>query len=90
MSVVPIRQPSRPAADPLPAPATLADDVLWGALAIANYLGWKPRRVYHEADDVRRRHTGFPAFKVGSQIGCRKSDLIAWIEALKTPGPGDP
>jgi hypothetical protein len=49
---------------------TLADDLLTGAKAIADYVGWPVRKVFyhHEAG-------GLPTFKVNNLICARKSQL---------------
>lgn len=62
-------------------PAALADDLLEGADAIAAYLGWTPRRVYHVAEK-----RGLPIHKVtGIGLVARKSALRATFEQLDAP-----
>lgn len=57
-------------------PKVIADDVLWGARAIAEFLGCSRERVYYLTTLGR-----LPWFKVGTGIICaRKSKLIAFIE----------
>lgn len=52
----------------------LAADLLRGADAIATYLGFPRRAVYHA---VSKGH--LPHFKIGETICARKSTLNAWI-----------
>lgn len=52
----------------------LAADLLRGADAIASFLGFPRRAVYHA---VSRGH--LPSFKVGETICARRSTLTAWI-----------
>lgn len=52
----------------------LAADLLRGADAIAAYLGFPPRAIYHA---VSRKQ--IPHFRVGETICGRKSTLKAWI-----------
>jgi len=62
-------------------PATLGDDLLHGAEAIAVFVfGTEKhrRKVYHYAGDAKFR---LPVFRIGNVICARKSKLIAWIEA---------
>jgi hypothetical protein len=55
---------------PKPLPETLADDVLWGAEAIARFIG----RDEHQVCYLARRGL-LPVKKVGSQLTARKSKL---------------
>lgn len=58
-------------------PETLADDMLHGADAIAEFLfGSRKlrRKVYHLAETSR-----LPVFHLGSKLGARRSVLIKWI-----------
>lgn len=63
------------------APETLADDILYGAAAIAEFLFGDPklrRRIFHLASLKGRRR--LPVFKVGgARICARKSTLLVWI-----------
>lgn len=60
-------------------PDRLADDMLEGADAIAAFMGWKIRRVYHLHDKG-----GWPIFTDGSgKISARKSSLHAFVERLE-------
>lgn len=61
--------------------ATLGDDLLHGAEAIAVFVFGNEkhrRKVYHYASDAKVR---LPVFRIGNVICARKSKLIAWIEA---------
>lgn len=52
----------------------LAADVLRGADAIAEWMGFKRRTIYHLAA------TGaLPTFRMGDIVCARKSTLAAWI-----------
>jgi hypothetical protein len=54
---------------------TIADDLLDGAAAIGEFLGWTPRRVYHI-----HRSGKWPIFNDGSgMLFARKSSLRAFI-----------
>jgi excisionase family DNA binding protein len=53
---------------------TLAADLLRGAEAIAGYLGFPRRAVYHA---VAKNH--LPHFRIGDTVCARKSTLQAWI-----------
>ena len=55
----------------------LADDLLRGAEAIAEYVYGDPtdrRKIYHLAETSR-----FPIFRLGSVLCARKSKIEAWI-----------
>lgn len=52
----------------------LATDLLRGAEAIARFLGFPRRAVYHA---VAKGH--LPHFKIGETICARRSTLTAWI-----------
>ena len=61
--------------------ATLGDDLLHGAEAIAVFVFGNEkhrRKVYHYAGDAKFR---LPVFRIGNVICARKSKLIEWIEA---------
>jgi hypothetical protein len=62
--------------DATPAPASIADDLLVGAPAIARFLGWPQRRVYHVIEAGSR----WPIWKDDGGIMARKSKLLAYIE----------
>lgn len=51
----------------------LAGDLLWGAAAIATYLGLPRRAVYHAA-----QKGSLPHFRMGDTLAARKSELAAW------------
>lgn len=53
---------------------SLAADLLRSAEAIADYLGFPRRAVYHA---VAKGH--LPYFKIGETICARRSTLTAWI-----------
>lgn len=53
---------------------TLAADLLRGADAIAEYVGFPRRAVYHA---VAKNH--LPHFRIGETVCARKSTLTAWI-----------
>jgi hypothetical protein len=58
----------------------LAQDLMTGAEAIANFMfgdASEPsrRRVYHASDKL-----GLPTFKLGGTICARRSTILAWIE----------
>lgn len=55
-------------------PVTLADDLLDGAEAIAEFLGAKPRRVYYLA---QKKH--LPIGHVGGKLIARRSELTAAV-----------
>jgi hypothetical protein len=58
---------------------TIADDLLRGASAIAEFMFGdrrKRRQVYHLAQTGQ-----LPVFKLGATLCARRSTLIAWIEA---------
>lgn len=52
----------------------LAADILRGADAIAAFLGFPRRAVYHAA---AKGH--LPTFRLGETVCSRKSTLLAWI-----------
>lgn len=52
----------------------LSSDVVWGAAAIAEYLGMTRRQVYHAC---YQEH--LPIIRIGSTLACRKSTLMAFI-----------
>jgi len=54
----------------------LATDLLWGAAAIATYLGLPRRAIYHAA-----AKGSLPHFKMGDTLGARKSELSAWASS---------
>ena len=56
----------------------IAGDLLWGAAAIATYLGLPRRAVYHAAS----RGT-LPHFKMGDTLAARKSELAAWASSSR-------
>jgi hypothetical protein len=52
----------------------LAADILRGADAIATYLGFPRRSIYHAAS-----RGNIPTFRIGDILCARKSTLAAWI-----------
>lgn len=54
----------------------LAGDILRGADAIAAYLGFPRRAVYHAVSKGN-----LPHFRVGELVCARRSTLAAWIES---------
>ena len=59
-----------------PTKPPLRDDLLTGAAAIAEYLGWRERRVYYAAD------RGYlPVRHVGNLLVARKSELDSALSA---------
>ena len=60
--------------------ATIGDDLLHGAQAIAVFVFGNVRhrrKVYYDASDAK---VGMPIFRTGNVICARKSNLIEWIE----------
>ena len=58
-----------------------ASDLLYGASAIAEYLGVKPRAAYHLIETKR-----IPFFKIGKTLCARRSTLAARIAELEAEG----
>ena len=58
---------------------TMSDDLLTGADAIAEFLGWNRRRIYHAA---ATRH--LPIRRVGGLLVARKSELERALSADAT------
>jgi hypothetical protein len=54
----------------------LSNDLLTGAEAIAEYLGWPVRQTYYA---VQQGH--IPTFKIGPKILARKSELCARLSS---------
>jgi excisionase family DNA binding protein len=52
----------------------LSADLLRGADAIAEFLGFPRRAIYHA---VAKNH--LPSFRIGETVCARKSTLTAWI-----------
>lgn len=59
----------------------LKDDMLRGASAIADFLGFPRRTVYHAA---AKGH--LPTFRIGDLVCARKSTLTAWIAKQEQSG----
>ena len=60
--------------DPMAKPTALADDLLTGAAAIAEYLGWNQRRIYHAASQgyllIARKSELNRALSLATQNAC--------------------
>ncbi|RWB89249.1 MAG: DNA-binding protein [Mesorhizobium sp.] len=54
----------------------LAADILRGAAAIADFLGFERRAVYHAVSKG-----SLPTFRIGEVVCARRSTLTNWIEA---------
>ncbi len=68
--------------------ATLHDDLLIGAAAIADFIYGSTeykyqRRVYYLTTQSKRR---LPWFRLGSQIAARRSSIMGWIEMQEFGG----
>jgi hypothetical protein len=57
---------------------TAAPDLLYGAHAIADFLGIKKRSAQHLIETKR-----IPYFKIGKTVCARRSKLLATLEALE-------
>ena len=69
--------------------ATLCDDLLHGADAIAKFMfgdAKHRRKVYYLTGEAPR---GMPHFKMGSVICARKSTLLNWIAQQERFTPGE-
>jgi len=53
----------------------LSADLLRGADAIATYMGFPRRAIYHAISK-----NSLPHFRIGETVCARKSTLTAWIE----------
>jgi hypothetical protein len=53
---------------------TPADDLLWGARSIGEFLGLDEMQILH-----RLRARAVPTFKIGRTICASRSDLTAWL-----------
>lgn len=67
----------QPANDDIP----LAEDILRGAAAIAEFMGSPRRVIYHQASKGN-----LPTFRMGDIVCARKSTLRAWIAAQEAAG----
>jgi hypothetical protein len=61
----------------------LAEDILQGAKAIADFGGWTRPQVYHFVGH------GLPVFRMGSILCARKSSILAWIERQERSSSSD-
>lgn len=59
----------------------IANDLLKGADAIADFLGMDRRAVYFAVSKNR-----LPTFRIGSGVFARKSTLLGWIEKQEDAG----
>lgn len=59
----------------------LAADILRGAAAIAEFMGFERRVIYHLA-----AKGNLPVFRTGDIVCARKSTLMAWIDAQESAG----
>jgi hypothetical protein len=69
--------------------ATLGDDLLHGADAIAKFMfgdAKHRRKVYYLTGEAPR---GMPHFKMGSVICARKSTILNWIAQQERFNPGE-
>lgn len=60
---------------------SLAEDILRGAAAIAEFMGCPRRAVYHMASKG-----GLPVFRMGDIVCARRSTLTAWIAEQEAAG----
>ncbi|GAB4069563.1 helix-turn-helix domain-containing protein [Ancylobacter sonchi] len=58
-------------------------DVLYGASAIADFLGVSPNTIYY-----RVQSGSLPTFRLGSSICARRSTLRAWMEEQEAVAGG--
>ena len=56
--------------------------MLWGAKAIANFMGRSVDTVYNLADDPKA-----PIYKPGGRYCAIKSELLVWIKTKPTKNP---
>lgn len=59
----------------------LAKDILRGAAAIAEFMGFPRRAIYHMASNG-----SLPVFRMGDIVCARRSTLTAWIRAQESAG----
>ena len=77
-----------PSTVPMPLNETIADDLLRGAEAIADFLygdATQRRKVYHLAETSR-----LPIFRLGSVLCARRTVLLHWINELEQRGYRQP
>ncbi|QAY95110.1 hypothetical protein CWB41_04680 [Methylovirgula ligni] len=67
----------QPANDDVP----LAEDILRGAAAIAEHMGFERRVIYHLASKG-----ALPVFRMGDIVCARKSTLLAWVKQQEAAG----
>ena len=56
--------------------------LLYGAAAIARYLGVRERQARHLIE-----HGRLPAFKLGATVAARRRTLDAWLDELERSHP---
>ena len=79
-----LRTTPLPTTIPMPLDEPLADDVMRGAEAIADFLygdATQRRKVYHLAETSR-----LPIFRLGSVLCARRSVLLHWIKEQEQRG----
>ena len=59
----------------------IADDLLQGAGAIAEFTGLPERRIYAMTSKQK-----IPTFRIGGTLCARKSRLMEWFEDLESSG----
>jgi hypothetical protein len=60
----------------------ISDDLIFGADAIARFLGIDRRQVYHA-----HQMEHLPIFRIGSTLACRKSTITSWIADRERASP---
>ena len=65
-----------------PASTIVEGDLLYGAGAIAEFLGLRERQVRHRCE----KHE-IPYFNIGKTMCSRKTTLMAWLEHCETSAP---
>jgi hypothetical protein len=67
----------------------LGADLLFGASAVADFVGVETRKVYHWMDRRKAGRYAPPVFDVGGQVCARRTELSSWFSGfrdLSTPG----
>jgi hypothetical protein len=60
----------------------ISQDLIFGADAIADFLGIERRQVYHA-----HQMEHLPIFRIGSTLCCRKSTIANWITEREQASP---
>lgn len=60
----------------------ISQDLIFGADAIAQFLGIERRQVYHA-----HQMEHLPIFRIGSTLACRKSTIANWIAERERASP---